>query len=385
MIAHRVNTYFSIFQKNNAGHHPCFTGTSPAIHLSATKAAPLSYRYGAMRPPKFLFFNFDLLTVSFFSFGFKTTPLTSNLPVNCRIGFPCTYYHIENVKKNMETGRRVTGRGRKSCAFRIVNLPPYLVSSVVSIPRRPPLIACTSCIFALILQDAAAVPPVSVGIIVCNTHGNTFSCKFYCISFLVRKFCQFWPFSVCACCRLLDGRGMGPGDRRRCRSPSVRCLARNIGRRATPLPSPRRRSFLPVSASRWWSPFCSGVLLLRVSCWGLWCWFLLRWVWLYTGVYSSLFNRARNKRARTREDWRRSFPLLCPLRGCWRRFSLGVGVGAFLQRSESVAGRFCSISIFTVALSKIRTGIKLAPLGRFWFRPGGAGLGFFGCPFWVKR
>ena len=111
--------------------------------------------------------------------------------------------------------------------------------------------------------------------------------------------------------------------------------------------------------------------------------------WLYTGVYSSLFNRARNKRARTREGWRRSFPLLCPLRGRWRRFSLGVGVGVFLRRSESVAGRFCSISIFTGALSKIRTGIKLAPPGRFWFRPGGAGLGFFGCLFmaggWVRR
>ena len=39
-----------------------------------------------------------------------------------------------------------------------------------------------SCIFTLILQDAAAVPPVSVGIIVCNTHGNAFSCKLSCIS-----------------------------------------------------------------------------------------------------------------------------------------------------------------------------------------------------------
>lgn len=96
-------------------------------------------------------------------------------------------------------------------------------------------------------------------------------------------------------------RAWSRGTRRRCRSPSVRRSARNIGRRATLLPSPRRRSFLPVGASRWWSPFCSGVLLLRVSRWGFWCSFLLRWVWLYTGVYSSLFNRARNKRARTRE------------------------------------------------------------------------------------
>lgn len=173
-----------------------------------------------------------------------------------------------------------------------------------------------SCIFASILQDNAAAPPVCVRIIVCNTHTNTFSCNFSCISFLMRKFCQFWLSSVCACCRLLDGRGVGPGDRRRCRSPSVRCLARNIGRRVTPLPSPRRCSFLSVIVSGWWSPFCSGVLLLQVSCWGLWCSFLPCWVWLYTGVYSFLFNRARNKRARTREGWRRSFPLLCPLWGC---------------------------------------------------------------------
>lgn len=188
---------------------------------------------------------------------------------------------------------------------------------------------------------------------------------------------------VAAACRMV--RAWSRGTRRRCRSPSVSCSARNIGRRATLLPSPRRRSFLPVIVSGWWSPFCSGVLLLRVSRWGFWCSFLLRWVWLYTGVYSSLFNRARNKRARTRKGWRRSFPLLCPLWGCWRRFSLGVGVGAFLQRPERVAERFCSISIFTGALSKIRTGIKLAPLGRFWFRPGGAGLGFFGCLFWFRR
>lgn len=170
-------------------------------------------------------------------------------------------------------------------------------------------------------------------------------------------------------------RAWSQGARRRCRSPSVRCSARNIGRRATLLPSPRRRSFLSVSASRWWSPFFSVVLLLWLSCWGLWRSFLFRWGGYIRGYILSLFNRARNKRARTREGWRRSFPLLCPLRGCWRRFSLGVGVGAFPQRPESVAGRFCPFSVFPVALSKIRTGTKLAPLGRFWFRPGGAGLG----------
>lgn len=188
---------------------------------------------------------------------------------------------------------------------------------------------------------------------------------------------------VAAACRMV--RAWSQGTRRRCRSPSVRCSARNIGHRATLLPSPRRRSFLPVNASRWWSPSFSVVLLLRVSCWGLWRSFLLRCGGYIRGYILSLFNRARNKRARTRKGLRRSFPLLCPLWGCWRRFSLGVGVGAFLQRPERVAERFCSISIFTGALSKIRTGIKLAPPGRFWFRPGGAGLGFFGCLFWVRR
>lgn len=113
------------------------------------------------------------------------------------------------------------------------------------------------------------------------------------------------------------------GARRRCRSPSVRRSARNIGRRATLLPSPLRRSFFPVSACRWWSPFCSGVLMLRGFRWGFWCSFLLCWGWLYMILFYTVFNRARNKRARTRKGWRCSFPLLCPLRGCWRRFSLG--------------------------------------------------------------
>ena len=102
---------------------------------------------------------------------------------------------------------------------------------------------------------------------------------------------------------------------------------------------------------------------------------------VYGGIFFFIQPRPELTRARTREGWRRSFPLLCPLRGCWRRFSLGVGVGAFLRRSESVVGRFCPFSIFPGALSKIYTGIKLAPLGRFWFRPGGAGLGFFCCLF----
>lgn len=181
----------------------------------------------------------------------------------------------------------------------------------------------------------------------------------------------FWS-GPAAVCRMVGA--WSRGTRRRCRSPSVNCSARNIGRRATLLPSPLRRSFLPVSASRWWSLLCSAVLLLWAFCWGLWRSFLLRRGGYIRGYILSLFNRARNKRARTRKGWRCSFLLLCPLRGCWRRFSLWVGVGVFPRRSESVAGRFCPFSIFPGALSKIYTGIKLAPLGRFLVRPGGAGL-----------
>ena len=57
----------------------------------------------------------------------------------------------------------------------------------------------SSCIFTLILQDAAAVPPVSVGIIACNAHGNIFSCKFSCIS------SGFVCFAGSGC-RLSDGQ-----------------------------------------------------------------------------------------------------------------------------------------------------------------------------------
>ena len=198
-----------------------------------------------------------------------------------------------------------------------------MAPSVGGISRGLPPIGSASCIFAPILQDAAAVPPVSVGIIVCNTHGNAFSCKFSCVSFLVRKFCQFCsPSQVVGCACLAPAAG-GRGTRRRCRSPSVRCSARNIGRRATLLPSPRRRSFLPVIVSGWWSPFCSGVLLLRVSRWGFWCSFLLCWVWLYMILFYTVFNRARNKRARTREGLPLLFPASLPSAGLLAAFFFG--------------------------------------------------------------
>lgn len=171
--------------------------------------------------------------------------------------------------------------------------PSLMVGTVQGLP---------SCIFASILQDNAAAPPVCVRIIVCNTHGNAFSCKFSCISgnggaflpvsLVPRKFSPM----VAAVCRM----GGAWSWRTCCRrwSLAVSCSARNIGRGATLLPSPRRRSFLSVSASRWWSPSCSVVLLLRVSCWGFWCSFLFHWGGYIRGYIFSLFNRARNKRAR---------------------------------------------------------------------------------------
>ena len=131
---------------------------------------------------------------------------------------------------------------------------------------------------------------------------------------------------VCSCYCLPDGQGMEAGDRRRCLSPSARCSARNKGRRATLLPSPRRRSFLPVIVSGWWSPFCSGVLLLWVSRWGFWCSFLLCWGWLYMILFYTVFNRARNKRTRTREGLPLLFPASLPSAGLLTAFLSGGAV-----------------------------------------------------------
>lgn len=81
------------------------------------------------------------------------------------------------------------GYGEESCGtrrflFALPNCkPPPLVPArwsspvVVVVPWVIP-----SCIFASVLQDGAAAPPVSVRIIVCNAHANVFSCKFSCIS-----------------------------------------------------------------------------------------------------------------------------------------------------------------------------------------------------------
>ena len=148
-----------------------------------------------------------------------------------------------------------------------------------------------------------------------------------------------------------------------------------------PLFFPVQRSPLVVSVFLRCSP-ASGVplgSLVLVSA--------LLGVVVYDTVLYCFQPRPELTRARVR-GCRCSFPFLCPLWGCWWRFSLGVGVGALLRQQKSVAGCFCPFSIFPGALSKIYTGIKIAPLGRFWFRPGGAGLGFFGCLFvaggWVR-
>ena len=169
-------------------------------------------------------------------------------------------------------------------------------------------------------------------------------------------------------------RAWSRGTRRRCRSPSARRSVRNIGRRATLLPSPRRRSFLPVSASRWWSPFCSGVLLLRASRWGFWCSFLLRWVWLYTGVYSSLFNRARNKRARTREGLPLLFSVSLPSAGLLAAFFSGWRCRGIPSTLGKRGGAFLTVFYISGGIVKNLHGHKISTAGavlvpswRCWF------------------
>lgn len=164
------------------------------------------------------------------------------------------------------------------------------------------------------------------------------------------------------------------GARRRWRSPPVSCSARNIGRRATPLPSPRRCSFLPVSASRWRSPFCAGVLLLRLSCWGLWCWFLLCWGWLYMILFYTVFNRARNKRARTREGLPLLFPVSLPSVGLLAAFFSGGWCQGITSATKKRGGAFlCDFNISGGMVEnlhghKISTaGAVLVPSWRCWF------------------
>lgn len=179
---------------------------------------------------------------------------------------------------------------------------------------------------------------------------------------------------------------MEAGHRRRCLSPSARCSARNIGRRATLLPSPRRCSFLSVIVSGWWSPFCAGVLLLRVSCWGFWCSFLLCWWWLYMILFYTVFNRARNKRTRTREGLPLLFPASLPSAGLLVTFffggrcrgipsTLGKRGGAFLFDSYIYGGKVKNLHGHKISTAEA----VLVPSWRCRF-----GI-LRGCASWVRR
>ena len=170
----------------------------------------------ALAPAEIFIFRprpFDRLV---FSTRFQNHPPTPNLPVTC----------VRNAdwcagEGNMGAGRRVAPHGAFLLPLRIVNLPPLMLGG-----RWPPRVVSMSrgllsCIFAPILQDAAAVPLVSVGIIVCNTHGNVFSCKFSCIT---GNGGAFFPVSlvprqsapvVSAVCRM--GSAWSWGTCRRCR------------------------------------------------------------------------------------------------------------------------------------------------------------------------
>lgn len=153
------------------------------------------------------------------------------------------------------------------------------------------------------------------------------------------------------------------GARRRWRSPSVSCSARNIGRRATLFPSPRRRSFLPVSASRWRSLSLSGVLLLRLSCWGLWCSFLLCWGWLYMILFYTVFNRARNKRARTREGLPPLFPVSLPSVELLTAFFSGGRCRGIPSTLGKRGGVFLSVFYISGGIVKNLHGHKISTAG----------------------
>ena len=245
-------------------------------------------------------------------------------------------------------------------------------------------LALSSCIFTPILQESAAAPPVSVRIIVCNAHGNAFSCKFSCILAIVGLSAGF----VGGGRRLPDGHGMGPGHP----PPLPVPVGQLFGPEHRPpgdspsLPSPLPFSSgqclpLVVSVPPWCSPalgFLLGSLVLVSALLGM---------VVYGGIF--FFIQPRPELTRAREGLPLLFPISLPSVGLLTAFFSGGRCRALLRRPESVAGRFCPFSIFPGAKSKIYTGIKLAPLGRFWFRPGGAGLGFCGCLLmaggWVRR
>lgn len=177
-----------------------------------------------------------------------------------------------------------------------------------------------SCIFASILQDAAAVPPVSVGIIVCNANGNVFSCKFACISDNGGAFPPVFRASVSPRRRRLplvgwSARGAGPlaaagGPRRSAVQPGTLAAG--------------RLSFPPLSAalfSRSLSPAGGLCPSLVFSCFGCpaggfdagFCpagYGCIRWYILFYSTAPGINARARVRGCRC------SLLLLCPLWGC---------------------------------------------------------------------
>ena len=210
-----------------------------------------------------------------------------------------------------------------------------------------------------------------------------------CFHFAIFRRFQRPPLALGAV--LVGGRivqGIGRATRRRWRSPSVSCSARNIGRRATLLPSPRRRSFLPVSASRWRSLSLSGVLLLRASCWGLWCWFLLCWGWLYMILFYTVFNRARNKRARTREGLPLLFPASLPSVGLLAAFFSGGRCRGITSAIGKRGGAFLSVFYISGGIVKNLHGHKISTAGAVFGPSWRCWFGFFGCLFmaggWVR-
>lgn len=166
-----------------------------------------------------------------------------------------------------------------------------------------------------------------------------------------------------------------PCSRSACRLSLRRwLLAPNIGRGVTPLPSFLRRSFSVEMVARWWWLLCSGALLLRLSCWGLWLSVLLCWGWLYTVVYLSVFNRARNKRARTREGLPLLFPASLPSAGLLVAFFFGGRCRGIPSTPGKRGGAF--LSVFYISGGKVKNphghkistaGAVLVPSWRCWF------------------
>lgn len=262
--------------------------------------------------------------------------------------------------------------------FRFVNLPRVAVLEVVRWCRWCPA-GAGAVHFRRILQEKRPPPgcfPFHI-VLICKQMLQFLQVLFHFPPFApgfgeILRLWLFWS-GPAAVCRMVGA--WSRGTRRRCRSPSVNCSARNIGRRATLLPSPRRCSFLLVSASRWWSPSFSVVLLLRVSRWGFWCSFLLRWVWLYTGVYSSLFNRARNKRARTREGLPLLFPASLPSVGLLTAFFFGGRCRGIPSTPGKRGGAFLPVFYISGGIVKNLHGHKISTAGavlvpswRCWFK-----------------